>query len=119
MDSKSNLTIDGPGKLTVTSKSFTEGVILGKITATYLAAAGADVTDLTGEKLRGTRAAELQARLLAAARGNSAAVAACSGGQCFGGVYGVHNDSFSIGSLYVRRLYARTLIFDDADGAPR
>ncbi|MGC4933834.1 glycine betaine ABC transporter substrate-binding protein [Gordonia sp. DT30] len=34
--------------LTVTSKSFTEGVILGKITATYLAAAGADVTDLTG-----------------------------------------------------------------------
>lgn len=35
-------------KITVTSKSFTEGVILGKITATYLAAAGADVTDLTG-----------------------------------------------------------------------
>ncbi|MDL9945712.1 glycine betaine ABC transporter substrate-binding protein [Gordonia sp. ABSL11-1] len=35
-------------KLTVTSKSFTEGVILGKITATYLAAAGADITDLTG-----------------------------------------------------------------------
>lgn len=35
-------------KLVVTSKSFTEGVILGKITATYLAAAGADVTDLTG-----------------------------------------------------------------------
>ncbi|WP_067568476.1 glycine betaine ABC transporter substrate-binding protein [Nocardia acidivorans] len=35
-------------KLTVTSKSFTEGVLLGKITATYLAAAGADVTDLTG-----------------------------------------------------------------------
>ena len=34
--------------LVVTSKSFTEGVILGKITATYLAAAGADVTDLTG-----------------------------------------------------------------------
>lgn len=39
--------LDG-AKLTVTSKSFTEGVILGKITATYLAAAGADVTDLTG-----------------------------------------------------------------------
>ncbi|MGY1984052.1 glycine betaine ABC transporter substrate-binding protein [Nocardia gipuzkoensis] len=35
-------------KLVVTSKSFTEGVLLGKITATYLAAAGADVTDLTG-----------------------------------------------------------------------
>ncbi|AFA72450.1 putative glycine betaine ABC transporter, substrate binding protein [Gordonia polyisoprenivorans VH2] len=35
-------------KIVVTSKSFTEGVILGKITATYLAAAGADVTDLTG-----------------------------------------------------------------------
>jgi osmoprotectant transport system substrate-binding protein len=35
-------------KLTITSKSFTEGVLLGKITATYLAAAGADVTDLTG-----------------------------------------------------------------------
>ncbi|TCJ96698.1 glycine betaine ABC transporter substrate-binding protein [Nocardia alba] len=34
--------------LTVTSKSFTEGVLLGKITATYLAAAGASVTDLTG-----------------------------------------------------------------------
>lgn len=34
--------------LVVTSKSFTEGVLLGKITATYLAAAGADVTDLTG-----------------------------------------------------------------------
>jgi len=32
----------------VTSKSFTESVILGKITATYLAAAGAKVTDLTG-----------------------------------------------------------------------
>ncbi|MFI6865330.1 glycine betaine ABC transporter substrate-binding protein [Nocardia sp. NPDC050406] len=39
--------LDG-AKLTVTSKSFTEGVILGKITATYLAAAGADITDLTG-----------------------------------------------------------------------
>lgn len=35
-------------RLVVTSKSFTEGVLLGKITATYLAAAGADVTDLTG-----------------------------------------------------------------------
>ncbi|MEE2061643.1 glycine betaine ABC transporter substrate-binding protein [Rhodococcus artemisiae] len=34
--------------LVVSSKSFTEGVILGKITATYLAAAGADVSDLTG-----------------------------------------------------------------------
>ncbi|AYJ48145.1 glycine betaine ABC transporter substrate-binding protein [Rhodococcus sp. P1Y] len=34
--------------LVVTSKSFTEGVLLGKITATYLAAAGADVSDLTG-----------------------------------------------------------------------
>ena len=34
--------------LVVTSKSFTEGVLLGKITATYLAAAGAKVTDLTG-----------------------------------------------------------------------
>jgi osmoprotectant transport system substrate-binding protein len=34
--------------LVVTSKSFTEGVLLGKITGTYLAAAGADVTDLTG-----------------------------------------------------------------------
>ncbi|MFD4439409.1 glycine betaine ABC transporter substrate-binding protein [Nocardia sp. NPDC058519] len=39
--------LDG-AKLTVTSKSFTEGVLLGKITATYLAAAGASVTDLTG-----------------------------------------------------------------------
>ncbi|MFD4351084.1 glycine betaine ABC transporter substrate-binding protein [Nocardia sp. NPDC058518] len=39
--------LDG-AKLTVTSKSFTEGVLLGKITATYLAAAGATVTDLTG-----------------------------------------------------------------------
>ncbi|GAC70175.1 glycine betaine ABC transporter substrate-binding protein [Gordonia soli] len=34
--------------LVVTSKSFTEGVLLGKITATYLAAAGAKVSDLTG-----------------------------------------------------------------------
>ena len=34
--------------IVVTSKSFTEGVLLGKITATYLAAAGAEVTDLTG-----------------------------------------------------------------------
>lgn len=39
--------LDG-ANLVVTSKSFTEGVLLGKITATYLAAAGADVTDLTG-----------------------------------------------------------------------
>ncbi|WP_194813357.1 glycine betaine ABC transporter substrate-binding protein [Nocardia sp. XZ_19_385] len=39
--------LDG-AKLVVTSKSFTEGVLLGKITATYLAAAGAEVTDLTG-----------------------------------------------------------------------
>lgn len=39
--------LDG-AKLVVTSKSFTEGVLLGKITATYLAAAGADVKDLTG-----------------------------------------------------------------------
>ncbi|MFD3704406.1 glycine betaine ABC transporter substrate-binding protein [Nocardia sp. NPDC058658] len=39
--------LDG-AKLVVTSKSFTEGVLLGKITATYLAAAGASVTDLTG-----------------------------------------------------------------------
>lgn len=35
-------------KLVVTSKAFTEAVLLGKITATYLAAAGADVTDMTG-----------------------------------------------------------------------
>ncbi len=34
--------------LIVTSKSFTEGVLLGKITATYLASAGANITDLTG-----------------------------------------------------------------------
>ncbi|APE34316.1 glycine/betaine ABC transporter substrate-binding protein [Nocardia mangyaensis] len=39
--------LDG-ATLVVTSKSFTEGVLLGKITATYLAAAGAEVTDLTG-----------------------------------------------------------------------
>ncbi|MBH0775304.1 glycine betaine ABC transporter substrate-binding protein [Nocardia bovistercoris] len=39
--------LDG-AKLVVTSKSFTEGVLLGKITATYLAAAGANITDLTG-----------------------------------------------------------------------
>ncbi|MFE3542584.1 glycine betaine ABC transporter substrate-binding protein [Nocardia sp. NPDC059177] len=39
--------LDG-ADLVVTSKSFTEGVLLGKITATYLAAAGASVTDLTG-----------------------------------------------------------------------
>lgn len=36
--------------LVVTSKSFTEGVLLGKITATYLAAAGAKVTDLTARR---------------------------------------------------------------------
>ncbi|GAA1481575.1 glycine betaine ABC transporter substrate-binding protein [Gordonia sinesedis] len=34
-------------KLSVTSKNFTESILLGKITATYLAAAGAKVTDLT------------------------------------------------------------------------
>ncbi|NDZ96734.1 glycine betaine ABC transporter substrate-binding protein [Streptomyces sp. SID6673] len=34
-------------QITVTSKNFTESVLLGKIAATYLAAAGADVTDLT------------------------------------------------------------------------
>lgn len=34
--------------LVVTSKSFTEGVLLGKITASYLASAGAKVRDLTG-----------------------------------------------------------------------
>ncbi|WP_124711201.1 glycine betaine ABC transporter substrate-binding protein [Gordonia insulae] len=34
-------------KITVTSKNFTESVLLGKIAATYLAAAGADITDLT------------------------------------------------------------------------
>lgn len=34
--------------LTVSSKSFTEGILLGKITASYLASAGADVTDFTG-----------------------------------------------------------------------
>lgn len=39
--------LDGAA-LVVTSKSFTEGVLLGKITATYLAAAGAQITDLTG-----------------------------------------------------------------------
>ncbi|MFF2084527.1 glycine betaine ABC transporter substrate-binding protein [Nocardia sp. NPDC058176] len=39
--------LDG-ATLVVTSKSFTEGVLLGKISATYLAAAGASVTDLTG-----------------------------------------------------------------------
>lgn len=39
--------LDGTS-LVVTSKSFTEGVLLGKITATYLAAAGAEVSDLTG-----------------------------------------------------------------------
>lgn len=39
--------LDG-ADIVVTSKSFTEGVLLGKITATYLAAAGANVSDLTG-----------------------------------------------------------------------
>ncbi|MFT3661906.1 MAG: glycine betaine ABC transporter substrate-binding protein [Gordonia sp. (in: high G+C Gram-positive bacteria)] len=39
--------LDG-ARITVTSKAFTEQVILGKIAATYLAAAGADVTDMTG-----------------------------------------------------------------------
>ncbi|WP_067855708.1 glycine betaine ABC transporter substrate-binding protein [Nocardia shimofusensis] len=39
--------LDG-ADLVVTSKSFTESVLLGKITATYLAAAGANITDLTG-----------------------------------------------------------------------
>jgi len=39
--------LDG-AKIVVTSKSFTEGVLLGKITASYLASAGAEVTDLTG-----------------------------------------------------------------------
>ncbi len=39
--------LDG-ADLVVTSKSFTEGILLGKITATYLAAAGANITDMTG-----------------------------------------------------------------------
>lgn len=39
--------LDGAA-ITVTSKAFTEQVILGKIAATYLAAAGAKVTDMTG-----------------------------------------------------------------------
>jgi osmoprotectant transport system substrate-binding protein len=34
-------------EITVTSKNFTESIILGKIAATYLAAAGADVNDMT------------------------------------------------------------------------
>lgn len=34
-------------KISVTSKSFSEGVLLGKITTTILQAAGADITDLT------------------------------------------------------------------------
>ncbi|WP_019201647.1 glycine betaine ABC transporter substrate-binding protein [Tsukamurella sp. 1534] len=38
--------LDG-AKITVTSKSFSEGVLLGKISTTILQAAGADVTDLT------------------------------------------------------------------------
>lgn len=33
--------------ITVTSKNFTESILLGKIAATYLAAAGADITDMT------------------------------------------------------------------------
>jgi osmoprotectant transport system substrate-binding protein len=43
--------LDG-AKLVVMSKSFTEGVLLGKITATYLAAAGASVTRLTDDLMR-------------------------------------------------------------------
>ena len=39
--------LDG-ADLVVTSKSFTEAVLLGKITDTYLAAAGANITDMTG-----------------------------------------------------------------------
>ncbi|MEE4022268.1 glycine betaine ABC transporter substrate-binding protein [Gordonia sp. PKS22-38] len=38
--------LDGP-RITVTSKNFTESVLLGKIAATYLAAAGADIDDMT------------------------------------------------------------------------
>ncbi|MGV9710713.1 glycine betaine ABC transporter substrate-binding protein [Gordonia sp. NPDC003424] len=38
--------LDG-APITVTSKNFTESVLLGKIAATYLAAAGADITDMT------------------------------------------------------------------------
>lgn len=34
-------------KISVTSKSFSEGVLLGKITTTMLQAAGADITDIT------------------------------------------------------------------------
>lgn len=34
-------------KIAITSKNFTESVLLGKIAATYLAAAGASITDLT------------------------------------------------------------------------
>ncbi|MCF8611595.1 glycine betaine ABC transporter substrate-binding protein [Gordonia sp. HY285] len=39
--------LDGAA-ITVTSKAFTEQVVLGKIAATYLAAAGADIKDMTG-----------------------------------------------------------------------
>jgi len=39
--------LDG-ASLAITSKSFTESILLGKITATYLHAAGAKITDLTG-----------------------------------------------------------------------
>ncbi|MGO3325747.1 glycine betaine ABC transporter substrate-binding protein [Gordonia sp. (in: high G+C Gram-positive bacteria)] len=39
--------LDG-ASITVTSKAFTEQVVLGKIAATYLAAAGADIKDMTG-----------------------------------------------------------------------
>lgn len=34
--------------ITVTSKAFTEQIVLGKIAATYLSAAGASITDMTG-----------------------------------------------------------------------
>lgn len=39
--------LDG-ASITVTSKAFTEQVVLGKIAATYLSAAGADIKDMTG-----------------------------------------------------------------------
>ncbi len=38
--------LDGAA-ITVTSKNFTESILLGKIAATYLDAAGADITDMT------------------------------------------------------------------------
>ncbi|MFW0784565.1 glycine betaine ABC transporter substrate-binding protein [Gordonia sp. CPCC 206044] len=38
--------LDG-AQISVTSKNFTESILLGKLAATYLAAAGADVTDMT------------------------------------------------------------------------